>query len=131
MTNIRQLKTDGGIPTRPPETLGERMRIARLATEAYQGDIAKVLEVSRQTVNDWETDKRVPSVAILYAWASITDCSLEWLRHGTPVEKPAKTAKVSNRRSQRLPNVSDSDAVVLSDVVGRRTLVGSSNICRG
>lgn len=131
MTNIRQLKTDGGIPARPPETLGERMRIARLATDAYQGDIAKVLEVSRQTVNDWETDKRAPSVAILYAWASITDCSLDWLRYGSPVEKPAKTSKVSNHRSQRLLNVGQSDGVVLSDVVGCRTLVGSSNTSRG
>lgn len=41
-----------------------------------------MLEVSRQTIIDWEGNKREPSVPVLFAWSHITGTDYSWLRYG-------------------------------------------------
>jgi DNA-binding XRE family transcriptional regulator len=78
---FRPLEAAGSVPTVVVQ-IGDRMRRARIEVGAQQTDMAAALEVSRQTIIDWETNKRKPSVPVMFAWAHITGVDYTWLRCG-------------------------------------------------
>lgn len=84
---LRSLTTNGQRPN-TPEQIGDRMRKARLATGASQTDIGDALEISRQTVIDWEKNHRRPSKIAVFAWAHVTGCDFEWLWTDEPTANP-------------------------------------------
>lgn len=75
---LQDLKVSGRTPS-VTITTGDRMREARKSTGASQIEIAKALDVSRQTIIDWETSKRAPSKIAVLAYALATGVSSEWL----------------------------------------------------
>lgn len=96
---LKELKAGGRTP-RITVTIGDRMREARKSTGASQGELAEVLEVSRQTIHDWETDKRRPSKIAIVAWAMVTGVGSEWLLTGEgTLEVKRESSVPHNRRS--------------------------------
>lgn len=75
---LRKLTTSGDRPDRPI-TIGDKMRMARHATGADQASVGAALDVSRQTVIDWERGHRRPSEIAVFAWAHVTGADFEWL----------------------------------------------------
>ena len=74
------------------ETLG--VRICRLRTEKRlsQGELADLLEVSRQSVSKWETDASVPDLDKLVRLAELFQVSLDYLAAGREPPAPAAPA---------------------------------------
>lgn len=60
-------------------TMGDKMRRARVAAGAQQTEMAEALDISRQTVIDWELGHRRPSKIAVFAWAHVTGVDFEWL----------------------------------------------------
>lgn len=81
VTGPRPLIAAGTVPV-IEHLVGDRMRQARKNVKADQAAMASILEVSRQTIIDWETNKRKPSVPVMFAWAHITGVDMQWLRCG-------------------------------------------------
>lgn len=60
-------------------TLGERLEKARKVNGWDQTDLAQRLGISRRSVTRYETDLKVPSLAVLIAWANVCDVPYSWL----------------------------------------------------
>lgn len=60
-------------------TLGDRLHKSRKAADIKVGHMAAALGVSRNTVTDWEADRRRPKHHALIVWAQLTGAPLEWL----------------------------------------------------
>lgn len=60
-------------------TLGERLEKARKVNGWDQTDLAQRLGISRRSVTRYETDLKVPSLAVLIAWAKVCDVPYSWL----------------------------------------------------
>lgn len=69
-----------GHPGRKPDTIGDRIRRARMAECLTQRDLAEVLFVSESLVSRWETNQRIPDDASLQRIADATQVKVEWLR---------------------------------------------------
>ena len=67
-------------------TLGERLAKARRLRQWSQQELADKLGIGRRSIVRYEDDQAVPSMAILIAWATVTDVPLQWL-NDTPVTK--------------------------------------------
>ncbi|UOQ56869.1 helix-turn-helix domain-containing protein [Leucobacter allii] len=74
----------------PEESIGERLRSARLARRLSLRGVAQALGVSASLISQVETGKTRPSVATLYALASYLDVSLDELLGLGAVERPAE-----------------------------------------
>lgn len=79
--------------TRIPQwTIADRLRKARELTGMDQGQFADALEISRQSVGNYESGRRVPRGIYLRAWAHATGVPVEWLETGNaPAEAEACT----------------------------------------
>jgi DNA-binding transcriptional regulator YiaG len=44
----------------PDQTLGQRIKKARLERELFQKELAKMMEVSKDTVKNWENETTTP-----------------------------------------------------------------------
>lgn len=96
---LKELKAGGRTPV-IPETIGKRMRDARRSTGATQAELAEALDISRQTVWDWENDKRAPSKIAVVAWAMVTGVGSEWILTGEGTLEVKRESGVKyNRRS--------------------------------
>ncbi len=58
---------------------GERLKEIRTEKHLKQTDIAKMLNVSGNTVHAWETDKQEPSMSTLLMLSEILEVSLDYL----------------------------------------------------
>lgn len=58
---------------------GERLKETRLDKHLTQKDLAKMLNVTGNTVHSWETDKQEPSMTMILKICEILDVSLEYL----------------------------------------------------
>lgn len=58
---------------------GERLKEIRTERHLKQTDIAKLLNVSANTVYAWENDKQEPSMATLIKLSEILQVSLDYL----------------------------------------------------
>jgi transcriptional regulator with XRE-family HTH domain len=52
-------------PTKPPRTLGERLKAWRLERGLEQRDVATTLGVKRATYGRWERDQRRPAIKLM------------------------------------------------------------------
>lgn len=91
---LREFESIGEVP-KQPSTIGYRMKLARARAQAQQRDLIKALEVSRQTVYDWESDRRRPPKVAIFAWAWLTGCDFEWLWTGKASEGTESTLEVN------------------------------------
>jgi len=67
-------------------TVGERLRETREAKQMTQGDVAKLLGLSRAAVTQWETDTTSPSVHKLAEIAKLLETTPQWLAYGVGKE---------------------------------------------
>lgn len=61
------------------QVFGERLRDLRLDKKMTQSGLAKLLNVSGNTVYAWETDKQEPSMSTLLKLSEIFEVSLDYL----------------------------------------------------
>lgn len=61
------------------KVFGERLKEIRTEKRLKQTDIAKMLNVSGNTVHAWETDKQEPSLSTLLKLSEILEVSLDYL----------------------------------------------------
>lgn len=59
--------------------LGNRLKMYRHARNMTQLDLARPLNMSRQTVSTYETGSRIPDIYTLWAIADIYDVSIDEL----------------------------------------------------
>ncbi len=62
---------------------GERLKEIRAEKHLKQTDIAKLLNVSGNTVHAWENDKQEPSMATLLKLSEILEVSVDYLLGNT------------------------------------------------
>lgn len=58
---------------------GEQLKEIRTEKHLKQTDIAKILNVSGNTVRAWETDKQEPSLATLLKLSELLEVSTDYL----------------------------------------------------
>lgn len=69
-------------------TVGERIANSRRAKKLSQGQLAKLLRISRAAVSKWESGLNQPRGRYLNDLASSLDVSVEWLITGENIPKP-------------------------------------------
>ena len=63
-------------------SIGERITDLRKAQNLSQGQLADIMEVSRQAVSKWETDQASPDTIRLIKLADVLDTDVEYLATG-------------------------------------------------
>ena len=63
-------------------SIGERIAEIRKSKNMSQGDLAKVMDVSRQAVSKWENDLSAPDTIKLIQLADVLDTEVEYLATG-------------------------------------------------
>ena len=58
-------------------TLGQKISVLRTAMNISQEQLAEKLDVSRQSVSKWESDKSIPEVNIILKLSSIFNITLD------------------------------------------------------
>lgn len=81
----------------PNTTLSERIRIARVAHDMTQQDLANELGVSRPAVTLWETAKQQPATTHLLKLPSALGVSSEWLLFGRGKKEFKRVKKAIDR----------------------------------
>lgn len=80
-------------PDELQQTLGDRLsKSLKYANMSHQ-EMAEFLEVHRNSVGAWCTDRNRVMPAILRLWSQRVGLPLEWLRDGTWPEEKAEPAK--------------------------------------
>ncbi len=64
------------------QTLGDRIRFARLVKKWYQSDLAKKVGCSRESVAGWEAGLHYPSPVLLSKLAEVLCVTVEELEGG-------------------------------------------------
>jgi transcriptional regulator with XRE-family HTH domain len=64
-------------------TVADRCRKARETAGYEQGELARLMGVSRETVSNYERGRTKPQMIILNAWSLATGVSRQWLLDGT------------------------------------------------
>jgi transcriptional regulator with XRE-family HTH domain len=67
--------------------IGERISTIRKDANKQQGEFAEVMGVSRQTVSNWETEKKLPALEYIIKIAVYGKVSLDWLITGVDSKK--------------------------------------------
>lgn len=84
-------------------TLGKNIYDLRTAKNLSQGDLADLLDVSRQSVSKWETDAAIPDLDKLMKMCDVFEITLDELTGRTPQEKEGKTVTVVEKISTLTP----------------------------
>ena len=96
--------------------IGRRLASARKERGISQTDLAKILEVTRGAVGQWETGETAPSTENLAAAAIELRASFDWLATGRGEKAIAKNeARPDPRRVRQVPLVSWVSAGRLAD----------------
>ncbi|MCB4209178.1 helix-turn-helix domain-containing protein [Arthrobacter sp. UM1] len=66
----------------PTWSIGDRLRKARELAGFDQGQLANALDISRNTVSNYEKGNVEPRKIVLKAWSFTTGVSLTWLETG-------------------------------------------------
>ena len=66
----------------PQFTAGHRLSLAREVAGIDRKTMAEILDVTPQSVSNYENGKSTPSKLQINAWAVATDVDVEWLKTG-------------------------------------------------
>lgn len=61
------------------DSLNVRIKQCRLQKELNQPELAKIMNVTKQTVSNWENGNRIPDTSTLYKLANFFDISVDYL----------------------------------------------------
>ena len=84
-------------------SLGETIYRLRTEKSLSQGDLAEMLEVSRQSISKWENNSAVPDLEKIIRLSEIFEVSLDELVKGE--ETPRRTATVNNIPQENVRDV--------------------------
>lgn len=84
-------------------SLGKNIYEQRTAKNLSQGDLADLLDVSRQSVSKWETDAAIPDLDKLMKMCDVFGVTLDELTGRIPQEKEEKTVTVVEKSSTFTP----------------------------
>lgn len=56
-----------------------RLKQLRIKKNIKQQDLAKALNITKQSVSNWENGKRLPNIEVLIQLADFYNCSLDYL----------------------------------------------------
>ena len=102
-------------------SLGERIYKLRTEKNLSQGDLADMLEVSRQSVSKWENNSAVPDLEKIIKLSEIFNVSLDTLVKG-------KTTQVENMQNE--PKVEETkDATRVENNFPPRKIAGTILLC--
>lgn len=76
-------------------TIGQRIKALRLKYNMTGNELGLKLNVTRNAISQWETDKRIPTSPMLSELSKIFDVSTDYLINGTP--SPAFKPTLSER----------------------------------
>lgn len=76
-------------------SIGERILELRKEQHISQGELAKLLEVSRQAVSKWETDQSCPDTLKLIKLSELLNTDVEYLATGRVRETPSTPIQTS------------------------------------
>lgn len=112
-------------------TLSERIREARKRVGMSQELLAERMEVSRQAVAKWESDRSAPSAERLFRLAEVLGTTTQFLLWGdTETADPAgQAARASNRRARRRSDLLA--AALVAAAYGCLYLLGRALWCGG
>lgn len=83
-------------------TLGEKIYENRTRLDLSQGDLADMLEVSRQSVSKWENGAATPDLDKIIKLAEIFGMTIDELVKGeAEIEKPIQPAETQNARAEK------------------------------
>lgn len=83
--------------------LGKNIYELRTVKNLSQGDLADLLDVSRQSVSKWETDAAIPDLDKLIKMCDVFGVTLDELTGRTPQEKEGTTVTVVEKSSTFTP----------------------------
>lgn len=84
-------------------SIGERIENLRKSADLSQGDLAKLMGVSRQAVSKWEKDQSSPDTIKLIQLADVLNTEVEFLATGKkPVYEPAPIVVNMVKREDRI-----------------------------
>lgn len=81
--------------------LNERIRALRLAKGISQVDLAAMLNVSKQSVSNWENDNIQPSIDMLMYIADIFNVSTDYLL-GRELDRQLDTDKLTDKELEHI-----------------------------
>src|SRR5262245_24654121 len=90
------------ITTIPVWTLGDRLRKAREHADLLPHEMATKLDLSRNTVGRYESDRIVPKRSVILHWALITGVDSEWLERGEEARGRADRREGAGTRRQKV-----------------------------
>ncbi|KEH91633.1 XRE family transcriptional regulator (plasmid) [Clostridium botulinum C/D str. BKT12695] len=80
----------------------ERIKKERIEKGINQPELAKILNVSKQTVSNWENGKRTPDADTLTKLADFFNCSVDYLLGKTDILSPNSTIQNAINKSSTL-----------------------------
>lgn len=81
-------------------TLGERIKVARLAVGLTQMHIANHFKIARVSVTQWENNTTKPDTGRIVELAALLNVTMDWLLDGTG-QGPAITKEAPSQRSHQ------------------------------
>lgn len=77
----------------------ERLKQLRLEKGFYQPELAKELNIAKQTVSNWENGNRVPDAETLIKIANYFNCSVDYLLGNSDIKNPQHELKIKKAKS--------------------------------
>lgn len=98
-------------------SIGERIADLRKAQNISQGQLAEVLDISRQAVSKWENDQACPDTLKLVKLAEVLDTEVEYLATG---RKPVyEEAPIVLNMVKKVDKVIEVEKIVEKPVIKR------------
>lgn len=87
--------------------IGEQIKVLRLARKITQVELAQSLEVTKQTVSNWENNNILPSVEMLRKIAKFFSCSTDFLLELDTHNPYIETSDLTLRQTVILQEIAD------------------------
>ena len=108
-------------------SIGNKIYELRAAKNLSQGDLAEILDVSRQSVSKWETDTAVPELDKLIKMCDVFEVTLDELTERSPQKEVAPANKVIERTSSFTPQNAVGCILLAASLIGGILLFVFSN----
>ncbi len=103
--------------------LGEKIYQLRTSKNLSQGDLAEMLEVSRQSISKWENNSAVPDLDKIVKLSEIFGVSLDELVKGEQAPKASEHIRAFE------PDSNSVETVIVKPATQTKTIVGILMIC--
>ena len=78
-------------------SFGNILKKIRQDNSLTQEDLAKKIETSRSNIANYENDKNMPSIDVLYKLAKTFNCSIDYLLGKSDIKNPEEMSNISDK----------------------------------